>query len=189
MPYELVLSEPPEPDVLDDRGFDTVFFDNLPSDHKVYVLYYPGISLNKELAEKLESFGELAGKNLFVNIGRIDDPNYRTVVKKFGIRNFPTIIVTALDNLASPPTEYSTAYVKIDNKNLLNSTDLAFQLLEKIYNLFIDEKISEAMSATNKQIRKSRLNSLKDSILKGLGNYEFYVDTIIGRFGVKPKGG
>lgn len=194
MPYQLVLSEPNrdiEMKTMGDRGEGSVFFDNLPSDYKVYAFYYPGISLNKDLAKKLKAFGDVAGKNLFVNFGRLDDPNYRTVVKKFGIRNFPTLIVTAIDSLASPPGEYSTPFIKIDDKNFLNSTDSAIEFIEKTYNLFMDMKIAEAMHEKSHDLRVFRIKGFLNDALKGVAGYlkqwTFSISLLEGKFEIKPK--
>jgi hypothetical protein len=38
-------------------------------DYPVYLLYYPGNNINEDLEASLQHFGEITGKNLFVNIG------------------------------------------------------------------------------------------------------------------------
>ncbi|UCE15648.1 MAG: hypothetical protein JSV12_07185 [Candidatus Bathyarchaeota archaeon] len=191
MSYQLVLSE-----LINEKTKDVgenIFFNDLPSDYQVYVLYYPGISLNEDLASKLRNLGEIAGRNLLVNIARLDDPNYKKIVKKFGIRTFPTIIVTAIDKLASPPTEYSTAYVKIDNKRLLNSPDLTFECVQKMFNLFIEGKISEAIREKNHKVRMSRIKGIINSALKGIRDYlkkwDVSFSFITGKLELKHRGG
>jgi hypothetical protein len=192
MPYRLVLSEPVVGEKTRDVG-ENVFFSDLPSDYQVYVLYYPGTSLNKDLANKLRNLGKIAGKNLFVNMAKLDDPNYRMIVNRFGIRTFPTIIITAIDRLASPPTEYSTAYVKIDNKGLLNSPDLAFECVQKMFNLFIDGKIAEAVREQNRDLLMSRIRGILGNALKGLLGYlkewDISFSFIQGKLELKPRGG
>lgn len=76
---------------------------------------------NEDLEEKLE-----LRRNLFVNIGRLNDPQYSKIRNKFEIKNFPVIIMTAIDELASLKNEdncYSTAYVRLDNKELFEAVD------------------------------------------------------------------
>ncbi len=119
---------------------ENVFFSNLPSDYEVYLLYYPGPNSNKELMDKLRDLGNITGKNLFVNIAKLNDPNYKKIVNTFEIKTFPTVILTAVDKFASLPIDHSTAYVKIDNKKLLGSPDLTAECIYKIYNLFIRGK-------------------------------------------------
>jgi hypothetical protein len=197
MSYQLVLSEPIDENigpVFGDKDFGTnVFFDNLPSDCQVYVLYYPGISLNRDLANKLKSLGNIAGRNLFVNIAKLDDPKFQIVVSKFRIKTFPTMIITAIDKLASPPEEFSTAYVKIEDKKLLSSTDLAFECIQKIFNLFIDGKISEAVRENNREVRNVRIKAFLNNALGGvqgfLKDWEINFDFLSGRLGLKYKGG
>ena len=187
MPYQLVLSESRN-EITRDVG-ENVFFANLPSDYEVYIFYYPGAMPNVELETRLRNFGNNAGKNLFVNIGRLNDPNYRTIANKFNIRSLPVIIVTAIDKLASSPVESVTAYVKIDDKKLLNSPDSSINCLQELFLLFLQGKISEAMG----QLDKARRNLLITNALKGiwdlLGKTDITISFIEGKFEIKHSGG
>lgn len=165
MSYQLVLSERVE-ETTRDVG-ENVFFDNLPSDSEVYLFYYPGAMPNKELESKLREFGNNTGKNLFVNIGRLNDPNFKKIVNNFGVKDFPVIIVTANSRLASHPIEFETAYVKLDSKKVLNSTDLTIDCAQKLFLL-------------------TRLNGVISSVLKGV---EFSISLLGGKMEVKWKGG
>jgi len=181
MSYQLVLYESMK-EITKEVG-ENIFFDSLPSDSEVYLLYYPGAMPNKELENRLRDFGNNAGKNLFVNIGRLNDPNFKKIVNKFNIENFPVIIVTADSRLAS--LEFETAYVKLDNKNLLNSSDLAIDCAQKLFLLFIQEKISEALRQPDVYDRKviiSRLNGVISTVLKGI---EFSASLFGGKLEVK----
>lgn len=151
---------------------ENIFFRDLPLDFKVYLLCYAGTKMNEELRSELISFGENTGKNLLVNMAKPDDDNYEMIQKRFNIKLFPTIIITALSEIASPPEENSTAYVRIDNKKLLSSPDLAMDCIVKIFNLFIGGNISEAMAEHQHNMRKFRITGfLKDALksLKGFG--------------------
>lgn len=172
---------------------ENVFFNDLPFDYEVYILYYPGTSLNKDLTDRLRNLGDIAGKNLFVNIAKLDDPNYKKIVNKFEIRTFPTIIVTAIDKLASPSTEHYTAYVKIDNKKLLNSPDLAIECIDKVFHLFIQGEISKAISEHRRIVNLFRIKSSINGAIKGIGGYlkewEITISFIPGKLEIKPSGG
>ena len=187
MPYQLVLSELID-EVTRDVG-ENVFFDNLPSDYKVFIFYYPAPMPNEDLESALRNLGNIAGKNLFVNIGWLNDDKYDTITKLFDIKNFPVIIVTAIDKLASPPTEFSTAFVKIEDKRLLNSTNLAIECVQTVFNLFIQGKISEAMS----QVKRYERGALISHLLKGMRKFLDERDIIFGigafRFELKRSGG
>ena len=187
MPYQLVLSELID-EVTRDVG-ENVFFDNLPSDYKVFIFYYPAPMPNEDLESALRNLGNIAGKNLFVNIGWLNDDKYDTITKLFDIKNFPVIIVTAIDKLASPPTEFSTAFVKIENKRLLNSTNLAIECVQTVFNLFIQGKISEAMS----RVKRYERGALTSHLLKGMRKFLDERDIIFGigafRFELKRSGG
>lgn len=202
MPYQLVLRE-----LIDEgkgRGIkdvgENVFFDNLPSDCKVFTFYYPAAMPNEDLESVLRNLGNITGKNLFVNIGRLNDPNYGKIATKFNIKNLPVIIVTAIDKLASLPTEFSTTYVRIDSKKLLNSPNLATECVQTIFNLFIQGKISEAMSKVKRYERDALIShikgimtdALKDA-LKGMSKFfeerDIIVSLIEGKFELKRSGG
>jgi hypothetical protein len=184
--YQLVLSKPEEGGK---KAVGSVFFDNLPSDSKVYLLYYPGPMPNKELENRLRQFGKKTGKNLFVNIGTLEDPKLRDIAKEFDINRYPVIIVTANAELASHPVEYETAYAKLDSERVLNSPDLAIDCLQKLFALFIQGKIAEALRQPGKYDQKAFLSRLKDSISNALKGIEFSVSLFGGKLEVKRKGG
>ncbi len=187
MSYQLILSE-----LINQKTKDVgenVFFSNLSHDYKVFMFYYPGGLLNEELESKLRDLGNMSGKNLFVNIGRINDPDFNKIKSKFKITKFPVIVVTAVDTLASLPDEFLTAYVRIDSKTLLNSPDKAIECLERLFIMFLNKEVSKAMSA----VRNAKFNVIishikgfiKDS-LKGIWQYlrtaEMSISLIEGKF-------
>lgn len=174
---------------------ENVFFDNLPHDCLVFLLYYPGAMPNEDIENKLRNLGNIAGNNLFVNIGKLNDPSYRKVRNKFTITNLPVIIITAIDTLSSPPGELSTAYVRIDNQRLLNSPNL-IECIQRLFNLFIDRKILEALSQFKKDQRDLFISHLKNIVtnaLKGtiefVGERDISVSLIEGKFEIKKSGG
>ena len=188
MPYQLVLSEL----IDEEKGIkgvgENVFFDNLPSDYEVFIFYYPGAMPNEDLESALRNLGNIAGKNLFVNIGRLNDPKLKTITKLFDIKHFPVIVVTAIDKLASPPTEFSTAYVKIEDKKLLKSPNLAIDCVETVFNLFSQGKISEAMSQVERYERDSLISHLKGIITYALKGISITVTLTVVKFEVKWRG-
>ena len=143
MPYKLTLSKPVEKGTKDVG--ENVFFDDLSPDYRVFMFYYPGAMPNQGLEAGLRNLGQISGANLFVNIGRFDDPNYDKIVATFKIKKTPVVIVTAVDPLASAPGIFSTAYVRVDNKNLFASPERLLECLQTLFHLFIAGKVSEAM--------------------------------------------
>jgi hypothetical protein len=193
MPYRLVLSEHVE-EKTRDVG-ENVFFDDLSSDYKVYMLYYPGAMPNQDLEDKLKSFGTITGANLFINIGRLNDPNYEKIRNKFNIKKLPVIIVTAIDELASAPGNFSTAFVRIDSKNLLNSPDRLMECLQKLFNLFIGGEISEAISEFKKDKLNVLVSQLKNMLKHAIKEIWEFIDErdisvswIEGKFELKRSG-
>ena len=196
MSFQLVLNELEGEKT---KGEGEVFLDDLPFDSKVFLFYYPAAMPNEDLEDKLRDFGKRTGKNLFVNIGRLDDPNYAKIVDKFNITTFPVMIVTAIDTFVSPP-KFPTVYVKIDNKKLLNSPDLAIDTVYTLFNLFIAGKISEAMREYERVKRDEFISRLKASVtnaLKEIGNRvggflaerDISVSLVEGKFELKKSGG
>lgn len=187
MVYQLILSELIE-EKTKEVG-ENIFLENLPSDYEVYLLYYPGGIPNEDLEHKLRKLGDSTGKNLLINIGRLNDPNYRKIANKFNIKNLPIIIVTAIDKLASSPTQFSTAYAKIDSKRLLNSPDLAIECVQKLFNLFIEGKISEAMSQVDTDKRNVLINNVLNGIWEIIGGRDISISLFDGKFEIKKSGG
>ena len=194
MPFQLILSQATE-EKTKDVG-ENVFLDNLPSDYQVYLFCYSGVMPVENLENNLRKFGQVTGKNLFVQIGRLNDPNYKQIAKKFSIKSFPVLIMTAIDQLASSPIDSFTAYVRIDNQTLLDRPDLTLQCIEKLFNLFISGKISEAMAQFKQEQRAAILARLKDiayNALKGIGGFLKELDiswsVAEGKLEIKHKGG
>src|SRR5262249_40601561 len=100
------------------------------------------------LESALRDLGEMSGNNLFVNIGRLDDPEYDKIRNHFGIKPLPVIVITADPNLASPLDTYATGFVRIDSKTLLNSPERTINCVQEVLNLFLGGEISKAISLT-----------------------------------------
>jgi hypothetical protein len=195
MSYRLILKEITN-EVTRDVG-ENIFLDQIPDDYKVYTLYYPGSMPDKNLEDHLRNLGNMTGKNLYINIGRLNDPNYNKIRNKFQIKNLPVIIITAIEGLASIKTEtyFSTAYVKIDNKHLINSVDLILKCIERVFNLFIGGAISEALKQVRHDYRDAivtELRGIMTNALKGIGEYisdmDITISIIEGKFELKHTG-
>jgi hypothetical protein len=177
--YRLLLAEPSEEYGKKDIG-ENVFLNDLPYDYKVYVFYYPGIMPNPLLEEKLRALGNDTGKNLFVNIGRRNDPNFDKIVARFGIRGYPVIVVTAVDELASLrigdkfSTVYVQEYIKLDKHNLMESIDSTIRSVESLFSLFITGNIRDAIRQVKKDQSQATISHVKDTIsrqLRSVGNF------------------
>jgi hypothetical protein len=193
MAFRLILTESPEPGK--DFG-ENVFFDNLPSDYKVYVFSYPAEMPDTTLEDKLRELGNITGNNLFVNIGRLADPQHDKIVKLFGVKNYPVIIVTAIDALASPAQDYFTAYARLDSKHLLNSPEKTVECVQKLFNLFIQGKVSEAIAQAKWRQRTELvvwLTHFFTEPLKALGGFiaerDISISLLGGKIELKRSGG
>jgi hypothetical protein len=147
MTYEIVFEEKPpgERAVIDRRrGEGRVFLSNPPTNPKVFVFFYRGSAYTSEVEQKLSALGKRTGDNLYVNIGSQADPHYKTARNRFGIRQWPVIVVTAISPLAASP-EGDTAFVRLDNKSLFEKPEELVRTVEKLFNLFLGEEIKRAV--------------------------------------------
>jgi hypothetical protein len=191
MPYQLVLSEPSAKRAK--IVGENVFLNNLPVTSRVYLLYYPGANVDKELERRLRKLGKDTSTNLFVNIGKLNDPNYRKIAKKFDIKSLPVIIITGVEELASAKQEPATAFVKLDSKNLLNSPDSLMECVQKVFNLYVEGEVSKAMSLGGRTAFLSNLKKIVMIPLLGIKGFlekrDITVSLITGTFSIKRSGG
>jgi hypothetical protein len=179
-----------------------VILDNLKYDYKVFLFYYSGASSYDELEKKLEDLGKRAGNNLFVNISDLADPKFDLIASKFQIRNTPVIVITGVEGIASlgsspprpstePPTTsetYSTAFVRIDNKDLLKSTDVAIESATKVFNLFLQGEIKKALVESKfdeKKVKRSKILGKIISALNEIRNFMWQKDVEVEFAGFK----
>jgi hypothetical protein len=198
MSYQLVLIEKPTPAVAGkprDVG-ENVFLNNIPSNYKVYLFYYPGSMGNDALEGGLRKLGEKTGHNLFVNIGQLDDPDYDTVTTRFEMKTLPAIVITAVSDLASLNNEYLSAYARLDSKQLLKSPEKTLQCVLEIFNLFLQGKVSEALAHAQSRQRAEllkRLGGLITDVLKPLLKFiderDISFSLFEGKFELKKAGG
>lgn len=193
MSYQLILNELKN-EKTKDVG-ENIFYGNLLHDYKVFMFYYPSGLLNEELESKLRDLGNKSGKNLFVNIGSLNDPDFNKIVSKFKITKFPVIVVTAVDALASLPDKFLTAYVRIDSKALLNSPDKAIECLERLFIIFLKREISEAINVVRNAKFKKIISHLKgfikdsqNKIWQYLKRAEISISLIEGKFTIRGGG-
>ena len=90
------LDEPPESGTR--AAAKNVLFEDLPYEYKVYPFYYPAEMPDTILEDKLRRLGQTTGENLFINIGRLNDPLLGTIIKHCGITNYPVIVITAVNH-------------------------------------------------------------------------------------------
>ena len=205
MPYELVLTEPEPasvgptrgdaPAVGAARGFTRVFVKDLPDDYKVFLLYFRAAMPNRPLEDGLTQLGDNTGKNLLVNLGSAADPNYDLIVGRLNITQFPVIIMTAVPDLASPAGAQWTAYAKLDSKELFKSPERTVECAEKLFNLFMQRKIVEAISQAKWTERSAMASAVLRVIgdgLKAVGGFlkdrDISVSVLEGKFELKHSG-
>ncbi len=191
MAYELVIQEAPGKDV-----GDNVFLQNLPAEYKVYLFYYPGAMPDERLEKALRNLGEMTGKNLFVNIGRLNDPEHEKIVGRFEIKNYPVILITAVGSLAAPQGEFCSAYARLDSKRLLGSPERTVECVQELFNLFLRGEVAKAISQAKWKQRAELAAVLGRYItdaLKGLKDFvasrDISISFLEGKFELKRSGG
>ncbi len=195
MAYDLVLSSIEPEGAGAKKGVGSRFFKDLPEDSKVFLLYYRGAMPDKPLEDKLTALGKSTGKNLYVNLGSANDDSYGMIVKRFGIRKFPVLIMTAVADLASVDDGSVTTFARLDSDELLSSPEKTVECAEELFNLFIQGKVAEAISKAKWTQRAELLNALGSVVgtaLKAVGkflsSYSITFSAIEGKFELKPSG-
>lgn len=191
MPYQLILQEAGE-DTAKAVG-ENIFIANLPANFPVYAFYYPAEILDPAFEDLLRKLGERTGDNLFVNIGRLNDPQFDKIVRKFGITTFPALVLTAVADLAAPEDELMSACVLLDGR-LIAKPDRAIKFVEELYLLFLRGKIATAIRKAKRKNKLELVRTVGNFILTALGKLgtfvaerDWSVSIVQGRFEVKKS--
>jgi hypothetical protein len=194
MSYQLVLTEKPSAGTRDVG--DNVFLDNIPPSYKVYLFYYAGAMGNDLLEEGLRKLGENTGQNLFVNIGKFNDPKFDEIKNRFEITKFPVVVITAVSDLASLTNDYLSAYARLDSKHLLDSPDRTVQCALETFGLFLQGKVVEALAKAKSSQRTELLKWLGGlvtgvlkPVLKFIDERDISFSVAEGKFELKKSGG
>lgn len=198
MSFNLVHEAPPGDvggGVAKDIG-DNVFLRDLPAEYAVFLFYYPSAMPDDELEEALTGLGELAGKNLLVNIGRLNDPEFARVVKLFEIGAYPVVVITAAGHLAASADGSLSAFVRLDDKNLLSDPVRTADVAQRIFTLFLTGEVAKALSTAKSVRRKEGLRAVLNVITRALAPVaHFFADRDIavslatGTFELKKRAG
>lgn len=138
---------------------------------KVYLFVFTGMNqLNPKLREALTKLGKETGKNLFVGFWANDDEDFEKAVHAFRLKKAPAIVVTAESQLAFMNETAETVYARIDDEKILQDEkflNLAKKTLDRLYLLFLDGKVQEAIKEAEKAHDKRKmldfLRKIKDS--------------------------
>lgn len=174
MTYSLVLKEHQDGGVTKDIA-ENVFLHGLSDEYKVFAFYYPSAIRNEPLEDALRGLGDLTGRNLLVNIGKLNDPAFGRVVKAFEIKKYPVVVVTATKDLAGPPDENVNVYVRIDNDRLLADPPRATQVIQEIFGLFLRGEIADAISKAKWKQRSELARAVGNRVTAGLRHLAHFV--------------
>ena len=167
MTYSLVLRPPLE--TVPTRAIgENVFLADLSSEYKVFAFYYPTAMRSPELETGLRSLGDLTGTNLFVNMGKLDDPALGKITTLFEIHKYPVIVLTATAELGGVPEHGISTYVRLDNGKLLADATRTVTLVQEIYGLFLRGDVADAISKAQWTQRTELLRAVAARITGGL---------------------
>jgi hypothetical protein len=189
--YQLVLQET-EQETMKAVG-ENVFLANLSAEFPVYAFYYPSEMPDLDFEELLRKLGERTGNNFFINIGRLDDPQFDKIVRKFDITSFPSLILTAVADLAAPENDLMNAYVRLDGR-LIAEPKRAIKFVEDLYLLFLRGEIAQAIKRTNRRNKTELTRAVGQYILTALSKVgtfaaerDISVSILQGRFELKKS--
>lgn len=169
---------------------------DVPEDCQVYLFYFPGHEKYEDLEKALFKWGETTGKNLFVGLWGMDDPNYGKLAQTFKLADLPAIVVTGMPIHASINERGKdfTAYVRVDTEELLSNKEKMMDSMERLYNYFIRGMVKQALRDARKDEWRRKilhyLGKLKDWLGRVIGNFlkehKIAVDIFKGRIEVSP---
>jgi len=173
---------------------ENVFLSDVPKDSKVFLFFYPGGLDTDDVERGLRDLGNRTGDNLFVNFGSLADPDYRSSVERFGIKLLPVIVMTAIAPLAETPTG-ETTFFRLDSVSLFERPADLLRTVEKLFNLFLDGKVTEA--ARSGQIAQGqaaaaslagRIWRIIQPVITWLSRLEITIEAATGKIEVKAGG-
>ena len=199
MSYSLVLNRVVATESTEMGGHrdvgENVFLAELPRQYQCYAFYYPGAMPDQQLEKALRALGEHTGQNLFVNIGRLNDPAYGKITRLFGIKRTPAIVLTAVAPLAAVEDDGGSVYVRLDSSSLLDSAERTTQCVNEVFTLFIRGDVAKAV-AKGKWTQRTELvrivadavGSALKSVFGFIADRDLSVSVFEGRFELKRSG-
>lgn len=168
---------------------EDVFLSDLSDEYRVFAFYYPPAMPDQALEAGLRHLGEIGGKNLFVNLGKFDDPSYQTISNAFDIREYPVVVVTATADLAGVTGGDASVYVRIDDKRVLGDAARAVELVQEISMLFLRGEIADAISKAKTRERTellravaARIGSVLRKVAGFVADHDFKISLVQGSF-------
>lgn len=192
--YSLSLVTDENAEITRDIG-ENVFLSDLSDEYRVFAFYYPSAMRDEDLETALRGLGDLVGQNMFVNIGKLNDPSFAKIVEAFDIHDYPVLIVTATADLAGAREPGTNVYVRIDDKRLLADPARTVELVQEIYTLFLRGDIADAISKVGTAKRTELIRSVVEQIASGLrhiagfvADRDFKVSLVEGSFEMTKSG-
>jgi hypothetical protein len=191
MPYHLILDEGDQ-EATRAVG-ENVFLTHLPVNYPVYAFYYPAEMPDQDFEQLLRHLGQRTGDNFFINIGRLDDPQFNKIAAAFEIRSLPAIALTAVADLAAPENVLMNAYVRLDGR-LLAKPDRAITLIDTLYLMFLKGEIASAIRKASRKNKTELVRNIMQVIGTALGKVgsfvadrDLSVSILQGRFELKKS--
>jgi len=164
---------------------------------RVHLLYFPGAQDNPVLIERLKKMAIDADINLYVGLMSIGQPDYVSYSQKFKLCGLPALIMTGSSEIASvkDTPDWATAFIRLDNKRLIQNTDNAMNCLEDCFNLFLRgevkvalERAVEAKKAATFEHYLKKAKLAGKEISKGIKERDWTLDIFRGTIESKYRG-
>lgn len=140
----------------------------LPAGYSAYCIYIPtGMSedFEKDISAKLQIWGDIMGKNLFVAPWNIGDPTYSEITKRIDFMHKPALILTDTNEINE-----KSFVLKLDDPLLVTDVARLTKLLPMLLDFIIrgDHKkaVKEAIEAKQSARIKAILEPIKSAIGK-----------------------
>jgi hypothetical protein len=197
VPFDIVFvdDEEPEAATVKHRSVgESVFLYDLPKAPKVFVFFYQGSDDTQDVEDRLRALGRRTGDNLFVNLGSLADPAYEDAVERFGIRQLPVVIVTAVAAFAATP-DGKTTFVRLDSSALFSKPAELVRTVEELFNLFLAGNVAQAVrsgwiaqgQATAVGVA-ARIWAIVQPVIAWISRRDLVIDVTSGKIEVKASG-
>jgi len=158
-----------------------VYLGEVDPDCKVYLFAFTGMNqLNPKLREALAKWGKETGKNLFIGFWAKDDKDYQKALHLFHFQKSPAIVVTATSKLSFMDETAETVYARLDDEKILQDDkflDLAVKTFDRLYLLFLNGRVKEAIKEAEKADDKRRMLEFLRGLKDFLGSVGKFLDT------------
>jgi len=135
---------------------------SLPPGYPAYCIYIPtGMSqdFEKTISDKLQTWGNAMGANLFVAPWNVGDPSYLQLMQKLGFTRRPAIILS--DGTSLSPDSF---IMKIDDPLVMRDVARLTEILPTLLDLILLQNYNQAAKEAISAKRVEKIKSISGSL-------------------------